>query len=431
MNLRTHEKTEGQNIPAVIICLFHISATLWGFTEQVEVTGLFSKDCILPCSFTPGHDEVIHWSKENKIVHSYYRQKDQLEEQDPHYRARTQLFHENIPSGNASLKVSNLIMSDEGSYTCYVGTTESRTEVEVLLHLRAPSSYALEYQKTNTERRLKCYAFLTYPAPNISWVQGNVSVQETDQEETRNGALYSIRSDKDIINTADTYYCHIHFHHDVWAAEWKMMQDDLSRKEGDRAVIPCGHGNDIASTDGFSVVWTFHRNAVTSILASFNGTFHSHQPRVQIDETDFSVMLDDLIGDDSGEYLCNISTPLYTKLTVSTLHVENSGNTWIIVLVGFAVAVAVAVAVAEVALYCLKKKKKRGVHANKGQHSPGALESESINMEREQEEPCLPTNNQHKGTPEGQEESYEHRNMQQENSSLHTDTTEIGDEKNK
>lgn len=355
---------KGQNIPAVIICLFLISATLWGFTEQVEVTGLFSKDCTLPCPFPPGHDEVIHWSKENKIVHSYYQQMDQLEKQDPHYRGRTHLFHENIPSGNASLKLNNLTMTDEGSYTCYVGTAQDRTEVEVLLRVRAPSSYALEYQKTNTERRLKCYAFFTYPAPNISWEQGNVSVQETEWEETRNGVLHSLRSEKDIINTNDTYYCHIHFHHDVWAAEWKMMQDHLHEVEGSHTTIPCEHGNDAVSTDGFSVVWTLHKNGVTSVLASFNGTPHSHQPRVQIDKTNFSLMLDYLTADDSGEYLCNISTPLYTKLTVSTLHVEKSGTTLIIVPVVAVLAVAAAAA-----LYCLKKIRERGGCANRGRNS--------------------------------------------------------------
>ncbi|NXV57880.1 HHLA2 protein, partial [Molothrus ater] len=285
--------------------------------EQEEVTGLFSKDCILPCRFPPGHDEVIHWKKENKNVHSYYLQKDQLGEQDPHYRLRTHLFHENILSGNASLKLSNLTMTDEGSYTCYVGTAQDQTEVEVQLHVKAPSSYALEYQKTNTERRLKCYAFLTYPAPTISWVQGNISIQGTDWEETRNGVLYSLRSDKDIINVTDTYYLF-----SKKSAESSLsVSDHLPKVEGESTVIPCEHGLDTASTDGFSVVWTLHRNAVTSVLASFNGTSHSHQPRVQINESDFSLRLDHLTASDSGEYLCNISTPLYTKLAVTTLRV--------------------------------------------------------------------------------------------------------------
>ena len=107
-----------------------------GVTEQIEVTGLFSKDCILPCRFPPGSHEAIQWSKENIEVHRYEQQKDQLKEQDPHYRGRTHLFHETIPRGNASLKLSNLSMTDEGSYTCYVGTAQYRTAVEVLLDVR-------------------------------------------------------------------------------------------------------------------------------------------------------------------------------------------------------------------------------------------------------------------------------------------------------
>ncbi|NWV09635.1 HHLA2 protein, partial [Ptilonorhynchus violaceus] len=288
--------------------------------EQEEVMGLFSKDCILPCPFPPGHDEVIYWHKGNNVVHSYYKQKDQLEAQDPHYRHRTHLFQENIPSGNASLKLSNLTMTDEGSYMCYVGTAKATTQVKVLLRVRAPSSYALEYQKADTERRLKCYAFHTYPAPTISWVQGNISIQETDGEETRDGDLYSLRSEQNITNMADTYYCHIHFHNEVELFKLSVS-DQLSNVEGSSTVIPCEHSHNTANTDGFSVVWTLHRDAETSVLASFNGTSHSQQPRVQIDESDFSLILHDLTADDSGEYLCNISTPPYTKLTVTILRV--------------------------------------------------------------------------------------------------------------
>ncbi|NXW42314.1 HHLA2 protein, partial [Nyctiprogne leucopyga] len=288
--------------------------------EQETVTGLFSKDCILPCSFPPGDDEVIYWKKGDKYVHSYYYQRDQLKTQDPDYRHRTHLFHENIRSGNASLKLSNLTLTDEGSYSCYVGTQQNKTEVEVMLRVRVSSHFALEYQKTDTKRMLKCYAFLTYPAPNISWVQGNTSIQETEQEETRVGVLYSLRSDQNIINTTDPYYCHIHLPHEKWTAEWKM-QDQLSSVEGSSTVIPCEYSNSTANTEGFSVVWTLNRNAVISDLASFNGTSHSCHPRVQINQNDFSLMIRDLTASDSGEYLCHISTPHYTKLTVRTLQV--------------------------------------------------------------------------------------------------------------
>ncbi|XP_010079650.1 PREDICTED: HERV-H LTR-associating protein 2, partial [Pterocles gutturalis] len=204
------------------------------FTEQETVTGLFSKDCILPCTFPPGDDEVIYWKKGDKNVHSYYYQRDQQDIQDPDFRHRTHLFHENIPKGNASLKLSNLTVTDEGSYNCYVGTQQRKTEVEVMLHVR----------------------------------------------------------------------------------------DQLSNVEGSSTTIPCEYSNNTANTEGFVVVWTLNRNAVISLLASFNGTSHSYQPRVQINQNDFSLMLRDLTSNDSGEYVCNISTPHYTKLTVRTLQVD-------------------------------------------------------------------------------------------------------------
>ncbi|XP_051491419.1 HERV-H LTR-associating protein 2 [Apus apus] len=317
---------KGQKITFLLIYIFHTAARLWGrllFYSHITVTGLFSKDCILPCAFTPENDEVIHWMKGNKNVHSYYHQSDQLKDQDSDYRGRTHLSHQNIPSGDASLKLSNLTVTDEGLYTCYVGTKRTKAEVNVMLHVRVSSYYALEYQ--STEKVLKCYAFLTYPVPRISWMQGNTTVQETHQEKNRVGVLYSLRSEKNITNTTYPYSCHISLPHEEWKAEWKM-QDQATRVKGSSAVIPCKTSNNAANTEGSSVVW---KNKNGEILAFFNGTSHSYQPKsgAQINKTDFSLMLRDLTASDSGEYLCNISTPHYTKLTVTTLQVENSSNT--------------------------------------------------------------------------------------------------------
>ncbi|XP_025968160.1 HERV-H LTR-associating protein 2 isoform X3 [Dromaius novaehollandiae] len=300
--LSTKEDMKEEKI-SFLIYFFHVCSTVWGSGEQKTVMGQFSRDCILPCLFPPGDDVVIYWKKKDKNVHSYYYQRDQLGSQDMDYRNRTLLFHEDIVS----------------------------------------SYYALEYQKTDTERMLKCSAFLSYPVPRITWTQGNTLIQQTDPEETKVGILYTVRSDQNITNTSAPYQCHIHLSHEKWTAEWKM-EEQLSNVEGNSTAIPCEYIDNTSShAEGFSVVWTIHRYAVVSVLASFNGTSHSYQPRVQINQTDFSLMLSDLTANDSGEYLCNISTPHYTKLIVRTLHVENSDTTWKIVL-GVIILVAVIAA---------------------------------------------------------------------------------------
>ncbi|XP_054241345.1 HERV-H LTR-associating protein 2 [Indicator indicator] len=314
-----------QRILSLLIYLFHIGATVWGFTEQKTIVGQFSKDCILPCSFPPGRDEVIHWETGKKYVHSYYNQSDHLEQQDLDYKNRTHLFHQNIHNGNASLKLSNLTVTDEGLYKCYVGTLEAKRQVEVMLRVRVSSFYALEYQKLDTGRMLMCRAFLTYPEPHISWLRGNTSIQETQQEKSSNGVLYSLRSDQNITNTADPYYCHIHLPYENWTAEWRM-KDQLSVVEGSSTAIPCDYSNTTADTEGFSVVWKLHRGAEILDLAAFNGTPHSFQTRAQVNQSNFSLMLRDLTAQDSGEYVCNISTTQYTKLTVRTLQVGYSNN---------------------------------------------------------------------------------------------------------
>lgn len=79
-----------------------------------------------------------------------------------------------------------------------------------------------------------------------------------------------------------------------------------------KEVIPCEHGSDTAGTDSFSVVWTLYRNAVTSVLASCNGTSHSHQPRAQGDKNYFSLMLDHLTAG-VMENICVIFQHLSTQ----------------------------------------------------------------------------------------------------------------------
>ncbi|XP_068019164.1 HERV-H LTR-associating protein 2 isoform X1 [Melanerpes formicivorus] len=371
-----------QRILFLLIYLFHVGAPPWGFTEQKTIVGQFSQDCILPCSFSPGHEVVIHWKRGSRTVHSYYDQDDRLRQQDPGYKTRTHLFHQDIPNGNASLKLSNLTVTDEGNYTCYVGTLESSTEVKVVLRVRVSPHYALEYQKTETGRTLTCRAFLTYPEPRVSWLRGNASIQEAHQEKSSNGVLYSLRSDQNITNTADPYYCNFYHPYKNWSAEWRMKEQQ-SVIEGSSTVIPCDYSN---TTEGFSVVWELHRGTVVSVLAAFNGTFPSSPARACMNQSDFSLVLEHLTAQDSGEYLCNVSTPQYTKLTVTTLQVGNSNNRRAIGIVMVSMAVLLVICFAALMFRVLYKKCPRNLPESRAptentEESHPVFSSSSNNME--------------------------------------------------
>lgn len=99
---------------------------------DVHVTCVFSEDCVLPCSFQPDSEEVIHWQKpEDKnlsTIHSYYYSTDQLKQQSQPYRGRTALFNDQIPKGNASLLLRGITLQDQGRYKCYTSTIKGNKE---------------------------------------------------------------------------------------------------------------------------------------------------------------------------------------------------------------------------------------------------------------------------------------------------------------
>lgn len=106
---------------------------IWCFTETIVC--IFGQRCILPCTFSPGDDVLIHWLKlPNKtLVHSYYDNKDQLGLQAPPFQNRTSLFQDQISRGNASLLLMWVKVEDQHSYLCYTSTQTDNSEKTIEL----------------------------------------------------------------------------------------------------------------------------------------------------------------------------------------------------------------------------------------------------------------------------------------------------------
>ncbi|XP_053537922.1 butyrophilin subfamily 2 member A1 isoform X2 [Ictalurus punctatus] len=65
----------------------------------------------------------VEWFRldvEDSLVHLYKDHEDRDEKQAESYRGRTSLFKQELQKGNASLKLSSLLVSDEGEYKCLV-----------------------------------------------------------------------------------------------------------------------------------------------------------------------------------------------------------------------------------------------------------------------------------------------------------------------
>ncbi|XP_060715799.1 myelin-oligodendrocyte glycoprotein-like [Tachysurus vachellii] len=76
---------------------------------------------ILPCSIdrTVAGVDVFWRDDEQKVLVDIIRSKEVFSDQSPEYRGRVQTFQTEIANGNFSIKLSNVTLSDSGTYTCH------------------------------------------------------------------------------------------------------------------------------------------------------------------------------------------------------------------------------------------------------------------------------------------------------------------------
>ncbi|XP_040195162.1 V-set domain-containing T-cell activation inhibitor 1 [Rana temporaria] len=135
-----------------------------------NTVGQINNNVILGCTFTPDTKQStdVLWEKVGLTgtVYKYVKGKISLTDQNSAFKGRTSLFPTELTKGNGSLLLSNLQLSDIGTYKCTI--TNSLGEGSNTLYLNVGAFTPITVTNT-TPSTLRCDSPSWYPQPSVTW----------------------------------------------------------------------------------------------------------------------------------------------------------------------------------------------------------------------------------------------------------------------
>ncbi|XP_060730939.1 butyrophilin subfamily 1 member A1-like [Tachysurus vachellii] len=217
-----------------LLILFSIDSR----SEQLQVVGpeaslvaVAAEDLVLPCFIKPttsAVDMTVEWFKlyeKDSLVHLYRDHEDRNENQAQSYRGRTSMFKEELQKGNASLKLSDLRVSDEGSYKCLVEDKSWSDDITVNLTVEAQGSHPvirMESFDNSGGINLVCESRGWIPEPEILWLdREGVTLTAEDTQIHRDTEGFSVKRRITVYDSSDSnrFYCRLLQKHHMMEAE--------------------------------------------------------------------------------------------------------------------------------------------------------------------------------------------------------------------
>ncbi|XP_051899820.1 butyrophilin subfamily 1 member A1-like isoform X2 [Pristis pectinata] len=171
----------------IYLTVLLLPGILFSVHGKFQVTGpnhpviaIVGEDVILDCQVVPAgsiRNMTVRWLKSDLdfAIHMFRSGKDVTSSQDPDYRGRTELFKNQMDKGNASLRIKNIRVPDEGKYICSVDNGIDFEETPIILNVGGLGYehwiYVGGYKKN--EVQLVCESNGWYPEPLIHWMSGD------------------------------------------------------------------------------------------------------------------------------------------------------------------------------------------------------------------------------------------------------------------
>ncbi|KAI2644048.1 Butyrophilin-like protein 3 [Labeo rohita] len=162
----------------------------------------------------------VEWSrpdlKHSQLVHLYEDHKDRNTNQIESYRGRTKLIHQELQTGNTSLKLSSVQVSDEGLYKCFIKSKSWNDEatfnvkVEVVGH---PPVITVDGFDDSGGLHLQCESEGWYPEPDLEWLNSEgVSLSPETTEKHRTTDRFSVKHTV-IVHQSGKIHCRVKLRH--------------------------------------------------------------------------------------------------------------------------------------------------------------------------------------------------------------------------
>ncbi|XP_075771590.1 butyrophilin-like protein 9 [Pelodiscus sinensis] len=167
------------------------------------VVGVVGQDVVLPCQLSPPAklpNMDVQWRKIGRgfiLVHDYMNEGIR-NLPGVTYQNRTEMFLQEIRSGNVSLKLKRIRMSDDGKYRCLVRNLEWSLESTTDLQVAAVAPVFIDVLGPRGQGiGLACRSTGWFPKPELQWVgknQQNPVIEAVTNMDQDMENVYSIES---------------------------------------------------------------------------------------------------------------------------------------------------------------------------------------------------------------------------------------------
>uniref|UniRef100_A0A3Q1JVV5 Ig-like domain-containing protein n=1 Tax=Anabas testudineus TaxID=64144 RepID=A0A3Q1JVV5_ANATE len=211
----------------MVYCVFLVVALLdycAGFSSvpgpPERVLAYVGEDVILPCSFNIASnrdDPTVEWSKEDlqpNVIFLYRDGCETFEMKHPAYEYKTHLIMRELKNGKCSLRISNIQLSDAGTYQCmriWKDATQQVTKVELVV-AAVPEPKLQRVSAEDEEVTLQCeVSFCWLPQPEVKFLddQGKELPAEDPKRDQDASGCYTVRQRMTLQTATNSVTCRV------------------------------------------------------------------------------------------------------------------------------------------------------------------------------------------------------------------------------